>query len=48
MNRSAIAFTAIFAASVLIIPGKAWPQSDWKAPADAKTLKNPVKGIGDA
>jgi mono/diheme cytochrome c family protein len=48
MQRSAIALTAIFAVSVLIIPGEAWPQSDWKAPAETKTLKNPVKGIGDA
>jgi mono/diheme cytochrome c family protein len=48
MIRSAIALTAIFAASALITPGEAWPQSDWKAPAEAKTLKNPVKGIGDA
>jgi len=48
MQRSAIALTAIFAVSVLIIPGEAWPQSDWKAPAETKTLKNPVKDIGDA
>ena len=48
MIRSAIALTAIFAASALITPGGAWPQSDWNAPADAKALKNPVKGIGDA
>jgi len=48
MIRSAIALTAIFAASALITSGQAWPQSDWKAPADAKTLKNPVKDIGDA
>jgi mono/diheme cytochrome c family protein len=43
-----MALTAIFAASALITPGGAWPQSDWKAPADAKTLKNPVEGIGNA
>src|SRR6266851_4133900 len=48
MNRRAIALTAIFAASALITPGEAWPQSDWKVPAEAKTLKNPVKGTGDA
>jgi mono/diheme cytochrome c family protein len=29
-------------------PTSAWSQSDWKAPTDAKTLKNPVQGIGDA
>ncbi len=45
MIGSAIALTAIFAVSALITPGEAWPQSDWK---EAKTLKNPVKSIGDA
>src|SRR5439155_15281599 len=34
--------------AALITPGEAWPQSDWRAPAEAKTLKNPVKSIGDA
>ena len=48
MIRSAIALTAILAVSTLMTPGEGWPQSDWKAPADAKALKNPVKGIGDA
>jgi len=48
MIRSVMALTAILAASALITPGGAWPQSDWKAPADAKTLKNPVEGIGNA
>jgi mono/diheme cytochrome c family protein len=48
MSRRAISLIAIFAAAALIIPGEAWPQSDWKAPAEAKTLKNPVKGAGDA
>jgi mono/diheme cytochrome c family protein len=48
MSRSAIAPMAILAAPALIIPGEAWSQSDWKAPADVKTLKNPATGIGDA
>jgi len=48
MIRSATALAAIFAASALITPAGAWAQSDWKAPADAKTLKNPVKGVGEA
>jgi mono/diheme cytochrome c family protein len=48
MIRGAIALTAILAASALMTPGEGWPQSDWNAPADAKALKNPVKGIGDA
>ena len=47
MHRSALALTAIFAAAMLITPGEAWSEDDWKAPADAKSLKNPVKGIGD-
>jgi mono/diheme cytochrome c family protein len=48
MIRKAIARTAIVAAFALITPGQAWPQSDWQAPDDAKTVRNPVKGIGDA
>jgi mono/diheme cytochrome c family protein len=26
----------------------AWAQGEWKAPADAKATKNPVKGVGAA
>ena len=26
----------------------AWAQGEWKAPAEAKATKNPVKGIGNA
>ena len=26
----------------------AWAQGEWKAPADAKAMKNPVKGVGGA
>jgi mono/diheme cytochrome c family protein len=26
----------------------AWAQGEWKAPAEAKGLKNPVKGVGNA
>jgi len=26
----------------------AWAQGEWKAPAEAKNVKNPVKGVGDA
>jgi mono/diheme cytochrome c family protein len=26
----------------------AWAQGEWKAPADAKATKNPVKGVGNA
>jgi mono/diheme cytochrome c family protein len=28
--------------------GTAWAQGEWKAPADAKAMKNPVKGVGNA
>ena len=26
----------------------AWAQGEWKAPAEAKNVMNPVKGVGDA
>jgi mono/diheme cytochrome c family protein len=26
----------------------AWAQGEWKAPAEAKAMKNPVKGVGNA
>jgi mono/diheme cytochrome c family protein len=40
----------IFAAALLVGAGAAitWAQGEWKAPADAKALKNPVKGVGNA
>ncbi len=37
----ALAVTAGGAVSV-------WAQGEWNAPADAKNLKNPVKGVGSA
>ncbi len=37
----ALAVTAGGAVSV-------WAQGEWNAPADAKALKNPVKGVGNA
>src|SRR2546425_12948663 len=48
MIRGATALAGIFPPSALIPPAGAWAQSDWKVPADAKTLKNPVKGVGEA
>jgi mono/diheme cytochrome c family protein len=44
-TRSAL---AVLASITLMGATAAWPQSDWKAPAAAKTLKNPVQGVGDA
>jgi mono/diheme cytochrome c family protein len=48
MIQTGIALGALLVSTMLMSPTSAWSQSDWKAPADAKTLKNPVKGIGDA
>ena len=38
----------VVSTALLMSPTSAWPQSEWKAPAEAKTLKNPVQGDGDA
>jgi len=46
MIRSAIALTAIFTASALITPGGAWPQSDRKAPADARNRSGDSTRLG--
>jgi mono/diheme cytochrome c family protein len=39
-------------AAVTLVAGAAlttaWAQGEWKAPADAKAMKNPVKGVGNA
>jgi mono/diheme cytochrome c family protein len=48
MIQTGIALGALLVSTMLMSPTSAWSQSDWKAPADAKTLKNPVQGIGDA
>ncbi|HXH82552.1 MAG TPA: cytochrome c [Candidatus Tectomicrobia bacterium] len=44
------AFAAIVAAMLVTgaAAGVAWAQGEWKAPADAKNMKNPVKGVGSA
>jgi len=51
MSGWARSLTAIVAAvavvSVMGVSG-AWAQKAWMAPADAKALKNPVKGFGNA
>jgi mono/diheme cytochrome c family protein len=44
-------FTAAVVAAALVTGaavGAAWAQGEWKAPADAKNMKNPVKGVGTA
>jgi mono/diheme cytochrome c family protein len=41
---SLVAALVVAAASV----GLAWAQGEWKAPAEAKAMKNPVKGVGTA
>jgi mono/diheme cytochrome c family protein len=44
-------FTAAVAVAVLVAGtalATAWAQGEWKAPADAKGMKNPVKGVGNA
>jgi mono/diheme cytochrome c family protein len=49
------AFLRSFAAAATVITlvagaamTSAWAQGEWKAPADAKKMKNPVKGVGNA
>lgn len=44
-------FTVAIAAVTLVTGAAlttAWAQGEWKAPADAKATKNPVKGVGNA
>jgi mono/diheme cytochrome c family protein len=44
-------FTVAVATVTLVAAGAlttAWAQGEWKAPAEAKTVKNPVKGVGNA
>ena len=44
-------FTVAAVAVTLVAGGaltSAWAQGEWKAPADAKATKNPVKGVGNA
>jgi mono/diheme cytochrome c family protein len=42
----------VAAAAVTLVAGAAitaaWAQGEWKAPAEAKAMKNPVKGVGNA
>lgn len=48
-SRKVLAVTAVVAALALgASVGLARAQGEWKAPAEAKNLKNPVKGVGNA
>lgn len=44
--------SAVILGAALLVAGTgagvAWAQGEWKAPADAKAMKNPVKGVGNA
>ncbi|HBH01043.1 MAG TPA: cytochrome c class I [Candidatus Rokubacteria bacterium] len=51
MSAFGKSLTAVAAAAALVAVtgvGPAWAQGPWAAPADAKKLKNPVKGVGSA
>jgi mono/diheme cytochrome c family protein len=42
--------TAVATAAALVVGGAGllWAQGEWSAPADAKAVKSPVKGVGNA
>jgi len=50
--RSCLRSLTVAAVSLTLVAGAAmtaaWAQGEWKAPADAKAMKNPVKGAGSA
>jgi mono/diheme cytochrome c family protein len=50
--RACLRSLIVAAAAVTLVAGAAmtavWAQGEWKAPADAKAMKNPVKGVGNA
>jgi mono/diheme cytochrome c family protein len=51
MRISRKSLTAMIAAAALVATagvGHLAAQGEWKAPAEAKNLKNPVKGVGNA
>jgi mono/diheme cytochrome c family protein len=43
-----IGLAAVALAMGVAITAPAWAQGEWSAPADAKAVKNPVKGVGGA
>ena len=42
LTLAAVALVAMSGATTV------WAQGEWKAPAEAKAMKNPEKGVGDA
>ena len=48
LGRSVIVAAAASALAVGAAVGVASAQGEWSAPADAKAMKNPVKGVGSA
>jgi mono/diheme cytochrome c family protein len=50
--RACLRSLIVTAAAITLLAGAAmtaaWAQGEWKAPADAKATKNPVKGVGNA
>jgi mono/diheme cytochrome c family protein len=50
--RACLKSFTVAVAAVTLVTGAAltaaWAQGEWKAPAEAKTTKNPVKGVGNA
>jgi len=50
--RSCLRSLTVAAVSLTLVAGAAmtaaWAQGEWKAPADAKAVKNPFKSVGSA
>src|SRR5262245_41319022 len=50
--RACLRSLTVAAVSLTLVAGAAltaaWAQGEWKAPAEAKATKNPVKGVGNA
>jgi mono/diheme cytochrome c family protein len=50
--RAFLRSAAVAAVAATLVAGAAmttaWAQGEWKAPAEAKGTKNPVKGVGNA
>ena len=44
LTVAAVSLTLVASAAITA----AWAQGEWKAPADAKAMKNRVKGVGSA
>lgn len=50
--RAWLSSLIVVAAAITLVAGAAmttaWAQGEWKAPPEAKSVKNPVKGVGNA